>query len=56
MLKRHLFLVVWGLLLLGGLSGPTIAEDEASGERILSFTSHIQLQPDAKKLHGHEQH
>jgi uncharacterized membrane protein YgcG len=47
MLMRHLFIVVWGLLLLGGLSGPTIAGDEASGERILSFTSYIQVQPDA---------
>jgi hypothetical protein len=41
MVKRLLFLVVWGLLLLSGLSGLTIAENEATGERILSFTSHI---------------
>lgn len=48
MVKRLFFLVVWSLLLLGGVSGPTIAEDEvADGERILSFASHIQVQPDA---------
>jgi hypothetical protein len=50
MLMRHLFIVVCGLLLLGGLSGPTIAEDETSGERILSFTSYIQVQPDASLI------
>jgi uncharacterized membrane protein YgcG len=38
------FLVVWGLLPFVGLRGPAIA---ATGERILSFTSHIQVQPDA---------
>ena len=47
MLMRHLLIVVWGLLLLGGVSGPTIAEDATSDERILSFTSYIQVQPDA---------
>ena len=47
MLMHHLLIVVWGLLLLGGVSGLTIAEDVTSGERILSFTSHIQVQPDA---------
>jgi uncharacterized membrane protein YgcG len=47
MVKRLLCLVVLSLLLCAGLSGLTIAEDEAAGERILSFTSHIQVQPDA---------
>ena len=35
------------MLLLGGVSEPTIAEDATLGERILSFTSYIQVQPDA---------
>jgi uncharacterized membrane protein YgcG len=39
-----LLLVVWGLLSFVGLRGPAIA---APGERILSFASHIQVQPDA---------
>ena len=47
MVKRLLFPVIWGLLLLSALSGLTIAENEATGERILSFISHIQMQPDA---------
>jgi hypothetical protein len=48
--KRLLLLVVWGLLLLSGLSGLTIAENEATGERILSFISHIQVQPDTSLI------
>ena len=50
MLMRHLFILVWVLLLFGGVSGPTIAAEETSGERILSFTSYIQVQPDASLM------
>jgi uncharacterized membrane protein YgcG len=45
-----MLLVVWGLLLFGGLSGPTIAEDQAADERILSFTSRIHVRPDASLM------
>ena len=50
MMKRLLFLIVWSLLLLMEISRPTIAgagNEAAAGERILSFTSHVQVQPDA---------
>jgi uncharacterized membrane protein YgcG len=47
MIKKFLLLAVWGLILLAALSGSPIAGDEGSGERILSFTSHIRVQPDA---------
>ncbi len=45
MVNRLLVLVFWGLLLLSGLSGLTIAENEAMGERIPSFTNYSQVQP-----------
>jgi len=47
-MKRLLFLIVWSLLLLMEMSRPTIAGNKATaGERILSFTSRVQVQPDA---------
>jgi uncharacterized membrane protein YgcG len=47
MVKRFLFPVVWALLLCAGLSELSIAGYEGGDERILSFSSHIQVQPDA---------
>lgn len=48
MLKRHWFLVVLSLLLLVQMSGSAIAgNDAAASERILNFTSHVVVKPDA---------
>ena len=46
MSTRHWFLVFLSLLFLLEMSGSVIAGDDTD-ERILSFTSHIQVQPDA---------
>lgn len=45
--KRLGLVLGWSLLLLVSLQGPAMAREEADGERILRFASHIQIHPDA---------